>query len=81
MISLYRRYQAVPESFVRESLNVDAAQLAKLVAARGWKLEGGLVTVSLNDDNTAKPKKPDEAADVLQFKQLSKILSSTFGLY
>jgi hypothetical protein len=72
----------VPESHLRESLNVDAAQLQRLVQTRGWTLEGGVVTVTLNDDNTAKPKKPDEAAGgVLQFNQLSKLLSSTFGLY
>jgi hypothetical protein len=67
---------------VRESLNVDASQLQALIQARGWTLEGDVVKLTLNDDNTAKPKKPDEAAGgVLQFSQLSKLLSSTFGLY
>jgi len=70
-------YQAIPEGHVRDSLGVDAGQLTKLVAARGWTCEGGLVKVTLNDDNTAKPKKPDERG-VLRFDQMTKILSSTW---
>lgn len=75
-------FQTVPLTHVRESVNLDDTQLGKLLAVRGWKIEGGTVKVTLNDDNTAKPKKPEDAAGgLLQFNQLSKILSSTFGLY
>lgn len=74
-------YQAIPETFVRESLNADAAQLQTLCSARGWKLEGGLVKVTLNDDNTAKARKPEEGGGTLKFEHLNKIMSTTLGLY
>ena len=47
-------------SHVKESLGVsDDAALQKFVGAKGWAVEGSVVKISLNDDNTATPKKVD----------------------
>ena len=51
--------QAVPEAHLLDSLKVDGG-IAKLAASRGWAVEAGTVKVPLNDDNTAKPRKPEE---------------------
>ena len=71
-------YQAIPESHLCESLNVKVAELGEYLSKRSWALEGGVVKVNLNDDNTAKPRKPDEGS-MLRYDQMTKILSSTWS--
>ena len=46
-----------------------------MVAAQGWRVEGECVKVTLNDDNQAKPKKPDEGG-AIRADQMTKILAS-----
>lgn len=48
------------------------------LSKRSWALEAGIVKLTLNDDNTAKPRKPDEGS-MLRFDQMTKILSSTWS--
>ena len=60
---------------MRESLNVEGEELQRLVAGRNWTCEGGVVKVTLNADNTAKPRKLDESG-LLRDDQMTKILSS-----
>eukprot|EP00310_Coccolithus_braarudii_P016000 CAMPEP_0183359440 /NCGR_PEP_ID=MMETSP0164_2-20130417/52212_1 /TAXON_ID=221442 /ORGANISM="Coccolithus pelagicus ssp braarudi, Strain PLY182g" /LENGTH=221 /DNA_ID=CAMNT_0025533549 /DNA_START=25 /DNA_END=690 /DNA_ORIENTATION=+ len=68
-------YQAIPEAHLRASLGLSAEEVAALLAARGWTLEGGVVKVTLNQDNQAKPHKVDDRG-LLRREQMSKILSS-----
>ena len=71
-----RRYQAVPVAHVQASLGLsDAAALKKLVSSKGWTVEGDVVKISINDDNTAKPKKVD-VSGAMGYDQMTKILSS-----
>jgi len=70
-------YQGIPEAHVCASLNLDAAALPALLAERGWSSKDGIVSVPANDDNTAKPRKPDETG-ALRSDQMIKILSSTW---
>lgn len=43
-----------------ESLGLtDMSALKQLVDSKGWSIDGDVVRISLNDDNTAKPKKVD----------------------
>ena len=75
-------YQAIPAAHVTASLGLDAAAAAKLVEARGWRVEGELVQVALNDDNQAKPRKAaEEGGGALQLGQLTKVMSAAFGLH
>ena len=70
-------YQAVPEAHLLDSLKVDGGALAKLAASRGWAVEAGTVKVPLNDDNTAKPRKPEEIdTQAMRQDQMTKILAS-----
>ena len=57
-----------------ESLALEGAALKALIAKVGWTVEGDMVRVPLNDDNQAKPKKPDEGG--LGSDQMTKILAS-----
>ncbi|KAL1515425.1 hypothetical protein AB1Y20_002051 [Prymnesium parvum] len=69
-------YQAVPKLHVMSSLGLtDEAVLKKHVEGKGWTIDGDLVRISLNDDNTAKPKKVD-VSGTLGYDQMTKILSS-----
>ena len=49
--------------------------VAPLVKPRGWTVEGALVKIALNDDNTAKPKRVD-AGEAMSTEQMVKILAS-----
>ena len=70
-------YQAVPQEHLLASLNVDAAALKALVAAKGWAVEGDAVKVPPNDDNTANSRKPEEIDSVeIRQDQMTKILAS-----
>lgn len=63
-------------SHVKESLGVsDDAALQKFVGAKGWAVEGSVVKISLNDDNTATPKKVD-VSGAMGYDQMTKMLSS-----
>jgi len=69
-------YQAVPLAHVTESLGLsNASALQPLVSSKGWAVEGDMVRISLNDDNTAKPKKVDVSGSMGN-DQMTKILSS-----
>ena len=51
-------YQSVPLAHLRESLGLASdSEVATHTGPRGWTVEGGLVKIKLNDDNTAKPKR------------------------
>ena len=51
-------YQSVPTAHLRESLGLAAdSEVSAHVGPRGWTVEGDLVKIALNDDNTAKPKR------------------------
>jgi len=70
-------YQSVPTAHLRASLGYgegDAA-FAELVKGRSWTVDGDIVKISLNDDNTAKPKRVD-ASGPMDFVQMTKILAS-----
>ena len=49
-------------------------EVTKLVAPRGWTVEGDLVKITKNDDNTAKPKR-DDAGEAMSAAQMQKILA------
>merc|ERR1712087_79614 len=71
-------YQSIPASHLEESLNVNNTQLMEILAGRGWPCTDGIVTVTLNDDNIAKPPKVDDQPG-LSVVQMTKILASTFN--
>ena len=58
-------YQSIPETHLRESLNVGSDAVPKIISERGWTREGALVRVQLNADNTAKPRKLDEPVNYM----------------
>ena len=70
-------YQSVPNAHLCSSLGFSAgdAAYAKLVKERGWTVDGDVVKIALNDDNTAKPKRVD-ASGTMDFAQMTKILTS-----
>ena len=69
-------YQSVPTGHLRDSLGLASeGELTALVSARGWTVEGDLVKIKLNDDNTAKPKRVD-ASEAMSLPQMTKILAS-----
>lgn len=68
-------YQAIPLAHLSESVALEGGELAAFVQARGWHIEGDVVKLTLNDDNQAKPKKPDEGL-AIRFDQMTKILAS-----
>ena len=74
-VSMSITYQAIPLSHLRESLSLDGGELTAFIKARGWAVEGEVVKVTLNDDNQAKPKKPDEGG-AIRADQMTKILAS-----
>ena len=74
-VSMSITYQAIPLPHLRESLSLEGAELTTFIKARGWNVEGDVVRVKLNDDNQAKPKKPDEGG-AIRFDQMTKILAS-----
>ena len=70
-------YQSVPKAHLCASLGLavgDAAADA-LIQGRGWTVEGDLVKIAPNDDNTAKPKHVD-ASGPMDVGQMTKILAS-----
>lgn len=61
---------------VQASLGLsDPVAIQKLVSSEGWTIEGDVVKISINDDNTAKPKKVD-VSGAMGYDQMTKILSS-----
>jgi len=74
-VSMSITYQAIPLAHLRESLALEGSELTAFIKARGWTVEGEVVRVTLNDDNQAKPKKPDEVG-AIRFDQMTKILAS-----
>jgi len=69
-------YQAVPTKHLQDSLGLNSeGGLKPYIEKKGWKQDGVTVVVSLNDDNTAKPNKPD-AIGGMGFDQMTKILAS-----
>ena len=70
-------YQSVPTAHLRASLGFGEGDAAfgALVKARGWTIDGDIVKIALNDDNTAKPKKA-AVRGAMGFDQMTKILSS-----
>lgn len=69
------RYQAVPEAHLQDSLGLDSAALASLISTQGWTVHDSIVKITLNDDNTAKPKKVD-VSGAMGNDQMTKILAS-----
>ena len=69
-------YQSVPAAHLRASLGYESeGDFGALVSSRGWSVDGDLIKIALNDDNTAKPKRVD-AADTMSYAQMTKILAS-----
>jgi len=69
-------YQSVPTVYLRASLHCSCdSHFVTLLTERGWMVDGELIKIALNDDNTAKTAHID-SSEFISSVQMTSILSS-----
>ncbi|RKP10309.1 armadillo-type protein [Thamnocephalis sphaerospora] len=65
-------YQTVSVSVLEKQLNLKGKDLDQFIAAQGWAVQDGVVSIPLNEENEAKSSVTTEA---LELNQMTKILA------